>query len=347
MNKREVSSLSDLSEHENLIEQYLQENNKQAAVQLLVELIIKNARDKNFDQAEGLRDKLFEVDSMAVNEIVMTGEVIEAEKSNAIDKVHLDIWADFYEGLTTEETNALYYGMRLEKIPADHMIYKQGEMRARLYFVDEGQLKMFYRLKDKAILLKTLGPGDIFGQDTFFFSDGFCTSSMITGSDVKLRVLLKRDLDKLSKKAPGLGSKLHDYCLNLESVADLLKAKNFERRLTKRLNLPGKLSVQMLDNKGKPAAKGFKAELLDISASGLAFLMKTTQKASDLLLGRNLNMKLTFDELASDLEIRRVGTVVAVNREPFNEYVIHAEFQKKLDAGALADLEELIHPEEI
>jgi CRP-like cAMP-binding protein len=347
MNNKEVSNLGDLSEHEDLIEQYLQENNKEAAVQLLVELIVKKARERNFDQAEGLRDKLFKVDSMAVNQIVMTGEVIEREKSNAVDKAHLNIWTALYDGLTTEETNALYYGMKLEKIPANHMIYKQGEMRSRLYFVDEGQLKMFYRMKDKAILLKTLGPGDIFGEDTFFFSDGFCTASVITGSHVKLRVLLKRDLGKLNKKAPGLESKLNDYCLNLESVADLLKAKNLERRIDKRFNLSGKVSVQMLDDKGKPAAKRFKAELLDISASGLAFLMKTTQKASDLLLGRNLNMKLTFDELASDLEINRVGTVVAVNREPFNEYVIHAEFLKSLDVGTMDDLEDLIQPEEV
>ena len=69
--------MGDVTEHEQLIEQYLQENNKEAAVQLLVELITKNAKDKNFDQAECLRDKLIEIDSMAVNEIVKTGEVIE------------------------------------------------------------------------------------------------------------------------------------------------------------------------------------------------------------------------------------------------------------------------------
>jgi CRP-like cAMP-binding protein len=338
--------LGGLSEHENLIEQYLQENNKEAAVQLLAKLIVKNARERKFDQAERLREKLFKVDSLAVNEIVMTGDVIEKEKNNAIDKAHMGNWADLYGGLTTEETNALYYGMKLEKRPANDMIYKQGDMCSRLYFVDEGQLKMFYRKKDESILLKTLGPGDIFGEDTFFFSDGFCTASVVAVSKAKLRMLLKRDLGKLKTKAPGLESKLYDYCLNLESVADLLKANKLERRLSKRFNLPGRVRVQMLDQKGRPSAKPFKTELLDISANGLAFLMKTTQKASDLLLGQNLNMKLTFDELASDLEISRLGTAVAINRQPFNEYVIHAEFLKYLDDGTMADLEALSHPEE-
>lgn len=330
--------------HEKLIEQYLQENNNEAAVQFLVKLIINCARNHNFDQAESLRDRLIEVDSMAVNEIIKTGEVIETEKGDAIDKEHLAIWADFYESLTAEETNVLFYGMRLAKHPANRMIYRQGQMRSRLYFIDKGRLKMFYRQADKAILLKTLGAGDLFGEDTFFFSDAFCTTSVITDSPVKLYVLMKDDLNKLNLKAAGLESKLNDYCSSLDSVADLLKAKDLERRGAKRLALPGKILVQMLDDSDQPAAKPFKAELLDISTHGLAFLMKTTQKASALLLGRNLNMKLTFEELGSDMEINRVGSVVAVNSEPFHEYVVHVELVKNIAASIIDDLEDLINP---
>ena len=62
--------MGDLSEHEKLIEQYLSEDKQEAAVQLLSELIIKLAKNRNFEQAEAMRDRLFEVDSMAVNEIV-------------------------------------------------------------------------------------------------------------------------------------------------------------------------------------------------------------------------------------------------------------------------------------
>jgi CRP-like cAMP-binding protein len=338
--------LGDPSEHEKLIEQYLQENNTEAAVQLLVNLIVKNAKGKKFDRAELLRNKLFEVDAMALNEIVKTGEIIEAEKNSAIDKDHLKIWADLYEKLTMEEANALFYGMKLEQYPAHHMIFKQGEMRSRLYLIDEGQLKMFYRQEDKAILLKILEAGEIFGLDEFFFSDAFCTTSVITDSKVKLRVLLKSDLDKMGEITAGLEAKLNDYCRNLESVADLLKAKNLERRIDKRLNLPGKVLVQILDEESQPAVKPFRGELLDISVSGLAFLMKTTQKASSIMLGRNLKMKLTFDELASDLKVACSGMVVAVNSEPFNEYLIHAEFDRNLNPAVIDELEELKNPEE-
>lgn len=335
--------MGDVSEHEKLIEQFLRENEIEAAVQLLVELIVNYAKEKNFDRAERLRDKLIEVDPMAVKEIVKTGEVIETEKGEAIDKNHLAVWDDFYKNLTPEETNALFYAMKPQKYPAKHMIYKQGEMRSRLYFVDEGQLKMFYRQADKAILLKTIGPGELFGEDTFFFSDAFYTTSVITASPVKLYVLLRDDLAKLNLKTAGLESKLTDYCLSLESVADLLKAKNLERRTAKRLIVPGKVQVQLMDDSVQPAVKPFNGQLLDISVVGLAFLMKTTQKASNMLLGQNLNMILTFEELASEMEIKRTGLVVAVNSEPFHEYVIHVEFIKTLDPGIIDELEDIVN----
>jgi CRP-like cAMP-binding protein len=313
--------MGDLSEHEELIEQYLGEGNTEAAVELLSELIVKSARDKNFKQAEALRGRLFEVDSMALKEIVKTGEIIESEKSRAIDKGHLETWAELYAGLAPEETNALFYGMQPEEIPANHMLIKQGDICSRLYFIDKGRLKMFYRQADKAILLKTLGPGDLVGEDTFFFADAFSTTSVIVESPVKLHVLEKDRLAKLNQAVPGLEPKIKDYCVGLESVADLLKAKSLERRV--------------------PVGKPFRGELIDISASGLAFIFKTTRKSDAMMLGQNLNMAISFAELESDLKIKKIGTVVAVNSEPFNEYIVHAEFFTNLDSTVFDELEKL------
>jgi c-di-GMP-binding flagellar brake protein YcgR len=155
---------------------------------------------------------------------------------------------------------------------------------------------------------------------------------------------LKDDLDKLNLKTAGLESKLYNYCSSLDSVADLLKSKNLERRAAKRLTLPGRILVQMLDDSDQPAVKPFKAELLDISTKGLAFLMKTTLKASAMLLGRKVNMKVIFDELASDIVIKRGGSVVALNSEPFHEYVVHVEFDKNLNSGLIDDLDDLYTP---
>ena len=313
----------------------------EAAVQLMAELIVKYAKGKKFEQAEALREKLIQVDELAVNEIVRTGEAIEAEKSNAIDPQHLELWADLYDSLALEEVNALFYSLKCTEHPADQMIYEQGEMRARLYFIEGGQLKIFYRQEDKTVLLKVLGPGELFGEDTFFYADAFCSTSVITDSPAKLYVLMKDDLDRLNSVAPGLESKLKGYCSSLKSVADLLKEKKLERRLSQRLSLPGKVMVQLSHDFTQPEMEPFKAELLDISANGIAFLMKSAEKVSTQLLGRSLEMNLNFYELGSELEINCLGSVVAVNREPFHEYVVHAEFSRHLNADTMDDLENL------
>ena len=334
--------MSAISEQEKQIEQYLKQNNTQAAVQLLFELVVKNAKEKNFSRAEALRDRIFQVDAMALTEIVKSGEIIEAAKAEAIDKQHLERWSDLYGKLTPEETNVLFYTFKPVKYPPNHMVFRQGNVCSRLLFIDEGRLKMFYRQADKTVLLKTLHEGDIAGEDDFFFSDVFCTTSLVTDSTVKIRVLDKEELKRIGEKTPGLESKLNDFCLQRESIYNLLKTKKLERRVQKRVSMPGKVLVQILNRENRPQTKPFKGELLDIAPSGVAFIIKTTEKSSRLLLGRKLNMEFGFSELSSDIETARTGGVVAVNNEPFNEYIIHVEFDKQLDPAIIDELEALI-----
>ena len=333
--------MKDIADHEKLIEQYLSEGNRDAAVQLLSELIVKTARDKDFKQAEALRARLFEVDSLALKEIIKTGEIIESEKRQAIDEKHLETWSGLYDRLSPDETNALYYNMQSGEIPQSQMLFEQGDISSRLYLIDSGRLKMFYRKAQKAILLKILGPGDLVGEDGFFFADAVYTTSVIADTAVKCHILKKDRLANLSSKFPGLEPKIKEYCLSLEPVADLLRAKRLERRAKDRLNMPGKVIVQMFDDALNPVEKPFRGELLDISASGLAFIIKTTKKSAAAMLGAKLNMALSFAELASDLKVKHPGTVVAVNSEPFNEYIVHTEFAKSLNPLLLDELEEL------
>ena len=207
--------MKNFTEHEKLIEQYLNEGNRDAAVQLLSELIVKKAREKDFEHAEALRDKLFEVDSMALKEIIKAGEIIETEKSRAIDENHLETWSGLYDSLSPDETNALYYNMQSGKFSENYMLFKQGDISSRLYLIDSGRLKMFYRKAGKATLLKILGSGDLVGEDAFFFADAVCTTSVIVDTAVKCHILKKDRLAKLSREFPGLVPKLKEYCLGL------------------------------------------------------------------------------------------------------------------------------------
>jgi len=319
--------MQDSIDQEKLLEKYLQENNKESAVELMFDLIAKNATAKNFSKAEQLREKLFEVDPMALDRIVKSAEIIETAKIAAIDPVHRDIWSHLYKRLTKEEKIALYYGMKKASYEAEQIIFRQGEVNSNLYFINAGRLKTFYHKDKHGILLKTIGPGDIAGEDTFF-SNSTCTFSMMADSAVKLNFLEKTVLQKWHDEAPTLASKLQAYCAELESINELLQKKELERRAHRRFVVPGSATIQIT---AKPDNKVFKGDLSDISASGLSFVMSTSSKEADMLLGRHLNLKLAFDQAFPELRIDGNGSIVGIHHQMFNEYLINVKWEEPLD----------------
>ena len=95
--------MNNLLRYEELVDQHVRHDNKEAAVELLFDLILRHAREKNFEKAEALRERLFEVDPMSLTEIIKSAEIIEEEKNESIDPDHLDVWSGMYDLLTTEE----------------------------------------------------------------------------------------------------------------------------------------------------------------------------------------------------------------------------------------------------
>jgi CRP-like cAMP-binding protein len=325
----------DLSQKEKLVDQYVKQDNKEGAVKLLFDLIVTYAKKKDFPKAEMLREKLYEVDSMALNEIVRSGEIIEEEKSESIDRDHLVIWSNLYDTLSEEQANALYYAMKEATYDIDETIFKQGERNSNLYFINQGQLKLVYRDEERDVLLKTLGTGHIAGEDTFFF-ESVCTTSMITLSRVKLNFLEKDTLLKWRDEFPGLEPRLQEYCLKFKRVRDLLKAKNLDRRNQKRVRLSGKGMIQLLGAFGKPLGRAFKGELSDISIGGLSFTIRITKKENArLLLGRKMNIKFVIPLGTSKQKIDKNGTVIGVRSHPFDDYSIHIKFDELLDKKIL------------
>jgi CRP-like cAMP-binding protein len=325
----------DLSQQEKLVDQYVKQDNKEGAVKLLFDLIVTYAKKKDFAKAEVLREKLYEIDSMALNEIVRSGEIIEEEKSESIDQDHLVIWSKLYDTLSGEEANALYYAMKEAAYDVDETIFEQGERNSNLYFINQGQLKLVYSEGGGEVLLKTLSTGHIAGEDTFFF-ESVCTTSMITLSRVKLNFLEKDALSKWGDEFPGLESRLNDYCRKLKRVRDLLKAKNLDRRSQKRVNVSGKGMIQLLGASGKPLGRAFKGELSDISVGGLSYTIRISKKeTARLLLGRKMNIKFVLPVQGSKQRIDKNGTAIGVRSYPFDDYSIHIKFDKLLDEKLL------------
>ncbi|RPI73607.1 MAG: hypothetical protein EHM45_20565 [Desulfobacteraceae bacterium] len=180
--------MPDLSETMERINQLVAQNRKDEAVKLIFHLVVGYAGKKDFINAELLRKKLFEVDPMALNEIIQTAEIIEEKKTASIDENHMAIWSGLYNKISQEEANLIYYAMKPCTFNTNEFVFKQGQRNTRLYFVNHGRLKMTWLQNNYEYLLKSLNPGDIAGQDTFF-SNSVCTTSLITLSPVDMRYL--------------------------------------------------------------------------------------------------------------------------------------------------------------
>ncbi len=319
--------MEDVVSQEKLLEKYLKENKKALAVKLLFDLIATHAQANHFSKADALREKLFEVDPMALHEIVKSAEILEIAKIAAIDQVHRQVWSHLYAKLTKEETIAFYYGTKSASYETEQVIFRQGEINSNLYFINAGEIKMFYHKDKSGIFLKTLGPGDIAGDDTFF-THSTCTTSITAHSAVKLSFLEKTVLQNWRTEAPNLANKLQDYCAQREPIKALLQKKELERRVHQRYALSGKAIVRIMDRRGM---KGFKGDLSDISASGISVIMNTSAKSAELLLGCRLNIKFSRPEAIPEIKIDQNGRIVGIHSQMFNEYLINVKWDKPLD----------------
>jgi len=322
--------VEDLAKQEGLVDRYVKEENKEAAVKLLFDLITTYAEKKDFQKAEHLRDKLYEVDPLALPEIIKAGEIIEEQKASGIDESHLELWSDLYQALTSEEGNALYYAMKEASLRSDEPVFRQGERNSNLYFINEGELKQVYSQEGREVLLRTFGKGHIAGDDSFF-SNELCTTSLITLTPVKLNYLEKRVLGDWKEAFPGLESHLSGYCRKFDKVHDLLKQKDLDRRTQERIHVSGKAVIRIMDKSGALVGKPFKGQLSDISVGGLAFFIKISKKeTASLLLGRRLSITFPLPGPQGKAEITQAGTVVGVRFHTFDDYSIHVRFHEPL-----------------
>ncbi len=327
-----------LSNQEKLVDLYVEQKNTESAVKLLFKLVVACAEDKNFEKAEALRKRLMEVDSMALTEIIKSAEIIEEAKNLSIDQNHMTVWNQLYDSLTTEEGNELYFAMKDVEYEADDIIYKEKDKNTDLYLIDQGSLKIVYHEENKENLLAILNKGQIAGADTFF-SIAFCTTSLITITSVKLKVLNNAALKDWKEAFPNLKTKLSDFCFSKETASQLVMKKGRSRRTSKRIEIFGKIMAKLLNRSGQPTGSPFKGSISDISSGGLAFVLKIPKdKIARILLGRDLIMQIIISEGKSEHIIKKKGRVMRVSHQLFTDYLIHVKFEKNLPQKTIIDI---------
>lgn len=324
-------NIQERSEKEARVDELVKQKDTESACRLLVELVAEHAKEKNFKKAEALYNRIYDVDPMALAEIVRAGEIIEEEKSESVDREHLEIWSDLYGTLSTTEGNALYYSMKTKLFEAGEPIMEQGTFNSRLYFVNKGEVKALYLRDNREILITMIGPGQIIGQAPFFTAS-VCTLSLVPMNRVKTSYLESDVFKKWKSDAPALESKLYDYCMKHDSVKTVLDEKNIERRMDTRVKISGRIKFVLLDKSGNTIGSVYSGEIADISAGGMSFIIKSPKKESvRMLLGRRLRVifELPLRNYEKLYKVDQAMTVIAAQPQTFDDYSVHLRFDTK------------------
>jgi CRP-like cAMP-binding protein len=311
-----------LEAEERRVEEWSRAGRKQDAVKLLFEIVVEHARAKRFEQAEAVRERLMAVDDMALDEIIRWAEIIEAEQAAALDEGHLKTWSHLYDSLSPEDTNALFFSMEERHCEAGAMVVRQGDPADRVVLLDNGQLKLCFRQGEDIRLIQTIEPGMISCQESLLARTVF-TASLAAQTPSTLRVLPADKIRKWKIDRPTLHSRLTDFCEKTHRVAEILSRNRLDRRASPRAAMSGPVQVQVLDDQGEPIAKPFRGELDNLSSGGLAYFIKATAKAAEVLLHRNQRVVFGLQTEKGKVQVKGTAHVVAVKDRHFGDYSVH------------------------
>jgi len=338
--KEKITKKSDISDQEKIIDQYVEQGDQENAAKLLLEIITKFAKEKNFPKAEELREKLYEVAPMALKEIVRSGEIIEEEKSRTLDKNYLKTWAGLFDTLTTDESNTLYFAMKTKAFKAGQLVFEQGQIDSSMYFIKNGRFQMVYydRFGLQEAVLKELAPGDI-ANDAPFFSFTVCTTSLVAVTNAEVFYLEKNILTEWEKKQPGIENKLRVFSRLFEKLSDLIQKSGLQLRGHKRIKISRNAMVQPLDNSGKPLKRPHRVSLFDISEGGVSYGFKLNKKEdASKLLDSWINIQTVYQNQTGKHKINCNGKIVAVHLQPFDESSVHVQFEELLAEQIIVDI---------
>ena len=324
---------------EQAVKALLGNGDKAGAVEQLLELIERTARQRNFGQSDQLREWLIEIDSSAYAEIIKAAEIIDAEKASAIDKGHLEIWNGLYDILSTEEFSAIYHSLIHRRYNNGEQIVAQGDVQSSLFFINSGRIRIYYAAKNGEIQLKALSQGEIFGADAFFEPSVWTVSAASVGT-TEISILKLDRLNKWCSEYPGLEVRLRDFCRQFENIGELIKKDERERRSANRYNVSGILSASLVDDHDQKLGINTKGEISDISEGGISWLVKIPHKEnSRLLLGRKVRLKLPVGENPGE-SLQLTGDILAVKSAwaVDNEYSVHVKFEQRLSLQELQDV---------
>ncbi|MEN8135862.1 MAG: cyclic nucleotide-binding domain-containing protein [Thermodesulfobacteriota bacterium] len=337
--------MSDLTKHEKLVDQYVQNGDRLKATQVLLALVTQYAQKHDFDKAEALREKIIIVDPSALSEVISAQDIIDTARSQPMIRSHREVWAELYDKLSAEEAEALESEMEEVSFNTGDIIFAQGEKKPNLYFVDAGHAKHLFTQGNREMFIKKVVAGNVANEDSFFDA-GLCTSTLIAVDQVKVHYLPAITLLSWEGYMPTIEPALRDCCAKEVKIHDLLKDNSQDRRVQRRIPLPGRILLKIVDAEGKVVGKTIRGDLCDVSVGGVSFFVHTANREqAQMLLGHDLHLRLNIPPVMTEIE--QIGKVLGVKSFPGGpeekeKYSVHVQFSKALPEKSIIEAERFI-----
>lgn len=308
----------------------------QARSQLL-DLISSAARSGDFQTAERLRDRIYEIDQLALGDIIRSGELIEEEKKGPAKGADLDIWANLTDQLGTEEFQVIYKEFEEKTYKPEETIVAQGEKNDTLFFINQGSIKVSHLADRRELFITTLNRGQIAGEN--FFTPSVWTVTLTSLTPSRVYVLTQEALANWQDQFPRLRAKLQEFYNQGNNIRSMLEKKGLERRRDQRFTLSRKIQVQPISHLDNPIGRGFRAETADISLGGLSFLIRIArQENARLLLGRRMQVVLPVGGKAKFHYLKGLVIAIQPHQAAENDFSVHFKFDLPLESQGLQNI---------
>lgn len=312
------------------VEELLAVGKKDEAIERILAAIEVAAKNRQFDQAERLREWLMEIDSMALREVIKAAEIIEQAKRVSISREFQETWKDLALALSSEEFSALYHAMSSKSFAKDEMVVRQGEFISTLFFVNSGRVQLFAVSQDREIPLKICNAGEILGAANFFDISVWTVNARSLGTEILF--LGRKELLRQKEIHPAFEGKLLEFCSRFPSPNTLFSKTGRSRRQFERKKTSGQATIVVLDEQEKETGVGAKGDILDVSRGGMSFSLRFSRKKNaEALLGRKIKVNMRSDKSSTSVTCN--ATIKAVRCCDFigSDYSLHVQFQQELD----------------
>lgn len=117
--------------------------------------------------------------------------------------------------LTLEQAQQFVPYLQPHDLPAGHYIFRQGELRPELYFIESGQVSVLLELEDgRTKRLQTCSGGHLLGEMRFYDKVPL-SSSVITDTPARVYSLSRATFQRMQQEAPELVQALQQHIVEI------------------------------------------------------------------------------------------------------------------------------------